>query len=512
MSQYIHTFTNFWLTWYHIVVEVDKNKALPTIEIIGLPDAAIKESKERIRASFRTLWIQLPPNKIILNLAPSNIKKVWTRFDLPMAVAILWLIITPTSQTKELLDTSLFFWELGLDGAIKNVNWLLPSIISASKQWWKRFFVPSCHALELSYIPWIDVYGMSNFADVEAILSWTTSLATFQVDHNTSLPVSSTSWLVDFCEIKWHLVPKRALMIAAAWMHNVLMSWPPGSGKSMLAKALQSILPPMTFDQCIDVSQIYSLVWALTTDTPLITTRPFRSVHHTASRISIVWWGRNMSPWEISLAHHGILFFDELPEFPWEVLEVLRQPLEEKKVVISRANWSVEYPANFMFVAAMNPCKCWFYQDPQKHCTCSIHSIKRYQWKISWPILDRFDMILSIPREHIDTIMNDSSQETSTQIQQKVTTAREIQKKRYSQEPVVSNAHLSAKMIARYVRMSSDAELFVKEVSKRLSLSPRVTHRTIKLARTIADMASTDTIQKTHIAEAFQFREKTFVQ
>jgi magnesium chelatase family protein len=306
------------------------------------------------------------------------------------------------------------------------------------------------------------------------------------------------------------LLVKRALTIAAAWMHNILLVWPPWSGKTMLAKSLLWILPPMSYDEQIEVSKIYSVWGKLKENSSLITQRPFRVVHHTASKIAIVWGGQYMTPWEISLAHRGILFLDEFPEFPREVLEVLRQPLEDKTITISRAQWSVYYPADFMLVAAMNPCSCWFYQDKEKPCTCTFRDIQKYQSKISWPLLDRFDMILEVPRENIEQILASDEQENSACIQQKVYTAHVHQKNRFVWYTYTTNAQIAAKDIQKLIPLDKETKEFFLHAISSLHLSPRLLHRVQRIARTIADLAGAEYITKSHIAEALQYRAKTY--
>ncbi len=503
----IKTFTNLWLEWYEIIVEADSNNALPTIEIIWLPDAAIKESKERIRATFRNIWILMPPQKFILNLAPSDLKKVWTSFDLPMATALLKHIYENTNQD---LEKFLFFWELGLDWHIKRVNWLLPSVISAIKRWYKDFVIPAENLYELEYIPDINIYPICNFSQVLDLISSNISLPKHTNSKNLEeLTQEQSDFQIDFAHIKWHLVAKRAMSVAASWLHNILMVWAPGSGKTMLSKALQSVLPPLDFQEIIEVSQIYSVVGKLNKELPLITQRPFRQVHHTASKISIVWWWRDLTPWEVSLSHKWILFFDELTEFPREVLEVLRQPIEDKTINISRVSGSVCYPSNFMFVSSMNPCKCWYYKDPEKSCTCSINEIKRYQSKISGPLLDRIDMILEIPRENIDKLLSNIQTETSESIRAKVTQARQIQQKRFKNTKIFSNANMWPKDIEKYVFLDTTCKDFLRNATEKLNLSPRLIHRLIKLSRTIADMEQSTNIKISHLAESMQYRDKT---
>ena len=504
------TFTNIWLQGYEILVEADSNKSLPNIDIIWLPDAAIKESKERLRSTFRNAGIDLPHHKFVLNLAPSDIKKVGTSFDLSMAVAMFILVNEWHIAHIWDIPKYLFFGELGLDWSIKRVNWLLPSVISAIKKWYRDFFIPKENLYELEYIADINIYPFDSFVDLIDFLSWKKDFTPISSAKDIrDLPVGATSSEVDFENIKWQLIAKRALWIAAAWLHNLLMIWAPGSGKTMLSKAMQSILPPLTFEEMLEVSQIYSVVWKLDKDTPLITHRPFRQVHHTASKISIVWWWSNLTPWEISLAHKWILFFDELAEFPRETLEVLRQPIEDKVVNISRVSWSVSYPANFMFIASMNPCKCGYYKDPEKACTCWLWEIKHYQSKISGPLMDRIDMILDIPREKIDNLLQNTKGESSESIRNKVIKAWTIQKDRFAWSNISSNSGMTSRDIDKYITLSSDAKDFLALAANRLTLSPRLIHRIIKLWRTIADMEWDSELQVKYLAEAMQYRDKT---
>jgi len=506
----IKTFTNIWLSGHEITIEADTNQALPTIEIIWLPDASIKESKERIRATFRNLHIELPKQKIILNLAPSHIKKIWTNFDLPMAIAILLIIKWEYIQDKKWISNSLFFWELGLDGEIKRVNWLLPSIISAINKGYDTFFIPKENSHELEYIPNINVFPIQHFQEILNHFLYEKTITQLPKNKNIKFLTQNHEFESDFWHIKWHLIAKRAATIAAAGMHNILFIGPPWSWKTMLSKSMQSILPPLNFNEILEISQMYSLVGKLSKSQPLITKRPFRQIHHTASQIAIVGGGRTLTPWEVSLAHHGILFFDELTEFPREVLEVLRQPLEDKKITISRVSGSVLYPANFMFVASMNPCKCGFYKDNEKQCHCSLTSIQKYQAKISWPLLDRIDMIIEVQRENIDKLLEFNIQEeNSKSLQQKVLKAREKQQKRYQNTKISNNAGISAKHINEFIPLNTETKEFLHKMADKLELSWRVIHRIMKIARTIADMNDKDQINTQHLAEALQYRSKS---
>ena len=510
MIHKIKTFTTLWLQWYEITVEADENKSLPTIEIIGLPDAAIRESKERLRATFRNVGIILPRRKFVVNLSPSDTKKVGTSFDLPMAIAILFLVVEGQIHYADRVSDFLFFWELGLDGEVKRVNGLLPAVVSAMRQGYKHFFVPAENVYELEYVPGIIIYPLTTFWQiVQYFLNGEPLTEISEAKDIQQLYQEEQSYDLDLEHIKWQILAKRALAIAAAGLHNVVMVWAPGSGKTMLSKALQSILPPLGFEEILEVSQIYSVVGKLSKDFPLVIKRPFRQIHHTASKISITGGGSNLTPGEVSLAHKGILFFDELTEFPREVLEVLRQPLEDKSVVISRVSWTIQYPANFMFVAAMNPCKCGYYKDPEKNCICSINDIKKYQSKISGPLLDRIDMILEIPRENIDKILDTIKWESSEEIRNKVVNAWRIQQERFRGTSIFRNSQMGPREIELYVPLDQQSKDFLVQAAQKLTLSPRVVHRMIKLARTIADMEWKENISVQHLAEAMQYRNKT---
>jgi len=505
----IKTFANIWLQWYEITIEADMNNSLPSIEIIGLPDTTIKESKERIRSTFRNCEIPLPNKRIVLNLAPSDTKKVWTSFDLPMAVAILTLTEAIPTQISDQIENYIFFGELGLDWSVKRINWLLPSVISAIESWYKQFFIPEWNIYELEYIPNIEITPLTNFSQIIDFLLYQKNIKTINKHKSIENIQNTQTPSTDFAHIKWQIIAKRAATIAAAWFHNILLVGAPWSWKTLLSKALHSVLPPMSFEEMLEVSKIYSITGHLNEKTPLITQRPFRQIHHTASKIAITWWWKLLNPWEISLAHKWILFFDELTEFPRETIEVLRQPMEDKTIIISRVSGSLEYPANFMFIASMNPCKCWYYQDKQKECICRFNEIQKYQSKISGPLLDRIDIILEVPRENFDKIFSNLEEESSETLKKKVLTARQIQQKRFSKTKINFNSELNSKLLYQFISINEEQKKLLKTASQNLNLSGRVLHRILKIARTIADIENSEEILTQHIAEALQYRNKS---
>lgn len=496
-----------WLDGQLVEVEVDIHNGMPAFIIVGLPDTAIQESRERVRSAIKNSDLPFPRTKITVNLAPADIKKTGPSFDLPIA---LWILLEECNISQDILNETLVVGELALDGIVRSVQAVLPTVIFAKEKWYKRVIVPEENAIEAALIPGVDIIPAKNIAEIVQMLSGNVPMVIQPTSSIDDIVRRIPHELVDFNQIVGQQYAKRALLIAAAGGHNILMEWPPWSGKTMLSKALGTILPPMVYEEIVEVSKIYSVAGKLSKEHPLITERPFRRIHHTASAISIIGGGRDSKPGEISLAHKWVLFLDEMLEFPQTVLETLRQPLEDGVISINRVQSSCIYPARFMLVGAMNPCPCGFMGDTVKKCTCQPFQIERYRSRLSGPLLDRMDIFIHVPRVNVDEIANKSATTTtSEEFRQQVIFAREKQLLRLRETGKTSNAEMTNKDIDAFcVLDAASGELLQKAVQK-LDLSTRAYYRTLKLARTIADIAGLDDIGAEHITEALGYREKT---
>lgn len=490
-----------------VEVEVDIHNGMPAFIIVWLPDTAIQESRERVRSAIKNSDLPFPRTKITVNLAPADIKKTGPSFDLPIA---LWILQEECKIDQTILDETLVIGELALDGLVRPVQAVLPTVIFAKEKWYKRVIVPEENAIEAALIPWVEIVPAKNISDLVQMLSGTLPMV-FQPPSSIADIISHNPHeLVDFSQIVWQQYAKRALLIAAAGGHNILMEWPPWSWKTMLSKALWTILPPMVYEEIVEVSKIYSVAGKLTKEHPLITERPFRRLHHTASAISIIWGGRDSRPGEISLAHKWVLFLDEMLEFPQTVLETLRQPLEDGVISINRVQSSCIYPARFMLVGAMNPCPCWFMGDPTKKCTCQPFQIDRYRSRLSGPLLDRMDIFINVPRVNVDDIATKWTPTTSSiEFRERVIYAREKQLDRLREKGKTCNAEMTNADIDTFCTLDWNANEVLQKAVQRLELSTRAYYRILKLARTIADLDWINQIQSEHITEALSYREKT---
>lgn len=490
------------LNGYIINVEATLLSGLSGIEIVGLPDISIRESKERVTSAIKNIGYQFPYGKIILNLSPANTKKEGANFDLPIAIAIL--VIMGIIQ-EDLLDSYAFLGELSLDGKINPIKGILPMSICASKSGIKSLIIPQENAKEAGVVNGIETFPASNLADIISHFTKNQYLSKTSSDIS-SIFSNMQNYNIDFSEVKGQQIAKRALEIAAAGSHNLLLIGAPGSGKTMLAHRIPTILPDLSLDEALEITKIYSISGLLPANSSLITTRPFRSPHHSVSSAALVGGGKIPKPGEISLAHNGVLFLDELPEFQKNSLEVLRQPLEDRVITIGRANGIYTYPANFMFVASMNPCPCGYYGSSQNSCTCSPLQIHNYMCKISGPLLDRIDIQLEVPTLKYTDLSTKSIPESSKEIRERVNHARNIQLNRFQNENIYSNSRLTSKMISKYCELSSECDELLKTAFEKLNLSGRAYSRVLKVARTIADLDNSDRIQKSHILEAIQYR------
>lgn len=484
---------------YPIFVETDVSGKLPVFDIIGLPDAAVKESRERIKAALRNNNIRFPNGTIIVNLAPADVKKTGSVYDLPILVSLL----AAKGLVKTDTEKSIFVGEVSMGGDIRKIRGALPMVIAAQQQGMERFFLPAGNAAEAAYIDGIEVIPVVNVTELVEMLSGEKPMTPVK----RRVPESDKSaFAMDFSEVRGQFAAKRAMEIAAAGGHNILLIGSPGAGKSMLARRLPTILPEMTRDEMIETSKIHSIAGELSEGRALVTRRPFRSPHHTVSTAGLAGGGTIPTPGELSLAHNGVLFLDELPEFSRPSMEILRQPLEDGMITISRANASLSYPCSVMLVAAMNPCPCGFFGHPTKQCTCTPQQVSRYLGKISGPLLDRFDMHIEVPPVDFASLSGAGEAESSEAIRKRVDRVRRIQQERFKGTDITCTAKMTPGAVRKYCVLDEDAKTLVMQTFENLGLSARAYDKILKIARTIADMAESDIIRTEHVFEAIQYR------
>lgn len=504
MVNKVTTATVIGLDAFNVTVETDVLGGLPAFSIVGLPDTAINEARDRVRSAIKNSGFTFPAKKVVINLAPADLKKEGSNFDLPIAIGLL---IEEEVLQEEKLQNYAFIGELSLDGSLRGVNGVLPLILGLKSFGIKNIFVPAVNAQEAGLAGDVNIYGANSLAEVVNHFSDNPIRPTVIDINNYLTEGSKQDYVYDFKDVKGQQKAKRALEISAAGGHNMLMIGSPGSGKTLMAKCFASILPPLELSEALELTKIYSISGLLSSQEPLMTKRPFRAVHHTASANGIIGGGTIPKPGEITLAHRGVLFLDEMVEFPRNVLEVLRQPLEDGEIVISRAKHSIKYPAKFMLLGAMNPCPCGYLGDKQKQCTCSDFQINRYQSRLSGPLLDRIDLQVEVPRLTSEELLNTQpTTETSEDIRKRVVKARKIQAERYKNDGILTNSELTSKLIKKYCQIDKASAELLKMAVVKYQLSGRRYDRVLKLARTIADLDGSENIKQTHLMQALQYR------
>lgn len=487
---------------YSVSVEVDISTGMPAFDVVGLPDTAVKESRERVRSALKNCGFKFPTKRITVNLAPANIKKVGAIYDLPICMGLL---LSSEQLVCDLSDYA-FIGEIALSGELRPVDGALPMAISAYESGIKNIILPIENAQEAAVVSGLNVYGAISLTEIFSHFTTEEKLSKIDVDIDEIFKIQEEQTL-DFSDVRGQENAKFALEIAAAGGHNCLLIGSPGSGKSMLSKRLPSILPSLTFEEALEVTKVHSIAGLIPSNTSLITQRPFRSPHHTISPVGLSGGGTYPKPGEISLAHNGVLFLDEFPEFRKDALEVLRQPLEDGIVTISRVNATLTYPSNTMLIAAMNPCKCGYFGDGTNRCTCSEGQIKQYLGKISGPLLDRIDLHIEVPAVKYDELTDSTPTESSKEIKTRVESARKIQKERFKNDKgIYCNAQMTEKMVAKYCALGEQEQAVLKQAFDNLGLSARAHNRILKVARTIADLKGSEDIQIEHIAQAIYFR------
>ena len=482
----------------NIMAECYISNGLPAFDIVGLPDAAVKEARERVRAAAKSSGITFPVSRITVNLAPASLKKSGTHYDLPILLSIL----SAAGSVRRPRSDSAFIGELSLDGQLRPVSGVLPMALAARDEGVKALFVPYENAAEATLARGPVVYGIRNVRELAEALNGERVLT----PHPLWEPAPQTENMLDFKDVLGQENVKRALEVAAAGSHNVLLIGPPGSGKSMLSKRLPSILPDMTWEESLEVSRIYSVMGQLTAKEPLVSRRPFRSPHHTISNAGLAGGGTNPRPGEISMAHQGVLFLDELPEFRKDTLDMMRQPLEDGKVTISRVSGAVTYPAEFMLVCAMNPCKCGWYGDPSGRCRCSERAVNEYRGRISGPLLDRIDIVVEVPAVHFEDLRTRAEAEPSSEVKKRVDAARAIQNRRFGGRGGMCNARMGPGEMRKFCDLDEASAGLMKQAFEAMGLTARSYDRILKVARTVADLDGSETIEPHHIAEAIQYR------